>query len=194
MRKIKIFAILLLCSLSIAYAQESETYLKLKSRHRYVEGYIIKLDSVKVLGLIKDKIQDEATRYEWVDFFAVDGSKTRYRPYDLKGYGYAAENFVSDYGSFYKIVSSGVKAGLYSKLISFGGGGGSMSASHGYEQRNIYVNKNGKKDFRYVTRKGFKEEFSQYFGDCEKLKLKILSEQVTSKDIELVLREYNDCQ
>ncbi|HOX82295.1 MAG TPA: hypothetical protein PLJ60_04895 [Chryseolinea sp.] len=195
MRTIKILTILLLYSLSVAFGQESEKYLKLKSKRNYHEGYIINLDSVKVKGLVKANINKEEERqYSMVEFFGVDGSETRYRPYDLKGYGYATENFVSDYGSFYKVILSGKRAGVYVKLISYGRGGGGMVPQTGYSQRNLYVVKNGKSDFRYVTRKGFKEEFSQYFGDCEKLKLKIQSEQVTSKDVELVVREYNDCQ
>ncbi len=198
MRTITVCAILLLHSISMAYAQESKTYLKLKSNLKYSEGYVINSDSVKVKGLIKNNIMDETKLYSIVNFVGVDGSKKKYHPYEIKGYGFGIENFVSDNISFYKVIQSGKKAGLYFKMISvrnagFGGPGMAPTAYYTADE-NFYVRKKGTNDFKYVRKRKFVEEFSEYFSNCEKVKLKIQSKELTHKDIESIVREYNNCK
>lgn len=53
---------LIVCTLLVfftvlsARGQESKKYLKFKAKYNYTEGYILKMDSTKVEGVIKNRL------------------------------------------------------------------------------------------------------------------------------------------
>lgn len=178
-------------------AQESTEYLKIRDKLNYRDGFIIEKDSTKINGLIRDDLMNESSLYSGVEFVYKDGSKKRFKPADIKGFGTIFHNYISDGESFYKIISTGDKVNLYFKLTqrassSYGGDGGTTYMTTSKE--NFYTCKTIETEIKLVRKKNFIEEFSNYFSDCEKLKVKIISKKVTHKDIKSIVDEYNNCK
>lgn len=193
-----IFSLLLLSTNSLT-AQESDEYKKLKYDAKYREGFILNKDSSKVTGLIKGRLMNESSLYSQVEFIHQDGSKKKYKPKDIKGFSTLIDNYISDGESFYKVIRTGRKVNLYYKVTksthtSFGGPGGATTTSYNYESENYYVRKPSETNLKLVRKKSFANEFSDYFSNCEKLKAKIVSKQLTHKDIESIVNEYNYCK
>ncbi len=181
-----IFTLLLLTnSLS---AQESEKYGKFRNNVNYREGYILNKDSIKVSGLFKDKLKNY---YSKLHFVYQDGTKKKLKPTDIRGFGTPLYFYLSDGESFYKIVTKGKRVNLYSKATKH------KSTVDGYydiDRENFYVQKPFENAFTLVRKKNFSKEFSNYFSDCETLKVKIASKQLTHKDIEAIVNNYNKCK
>lgn len=178
-------------------AQESKKYLKLKSSYKYREGYIIDKDSIKVKGLIKDNLASNSKKYSIVNFVEIDGTKKRYYPNDLKGFGYSIYKFVSDKSLFYQIVEIGGDVNLYknvSEKRSIVAGVNNMSMSYSSSIERFYLKRKNETTFKLVTKKRFKEEFSKYFEGCDEIVNDILNEKITYKDIRTIVRKYNYCK
>lgn len=181
----------------LTHGQVSKKYLKLKANYNHQEGYIIKNDSSIVKGLIKDGYLNEAKPYSVVNFVDVHGSKEKYHPDDLKGFGYSMMSFVSDGESFYQIIYNGTKMSLY-KNISVVASVGAMvpgMAPMIYSSINdeLFVKRHGEKSYKWVTKTNFAREFSEYFTDCEELRTNILNKKLTHEDIRSIVRRYNHC-
>lgn len=192
-----ILTVLLISIGTSAHCQESETYLKFKQNFRYREGYILNMDSVKVEGLIKDNLAEDDKKYSVVNFVDKSGKKRKYKPDNIKGYGYSIHNFVSDKFAFYEIVVIGRKASLY-KIISKTTwsnptGVGMSSMTYSNENESFFVKKINEPSMKLVRKKNFKEEFSKYFGDCEEVVEKIRKEEFTYTQIRQIITKYNYC-
>ncbi|MEN8250205.1 MAG: hypothetical protein ABFS32_14830 [Bacteroidota bacterium] len=198
MKKSIILSILVLTFNSVVNGQESKKYLKLKANnYRYQEGYVVYHDSTVREGLVKYNFISEAKKHSVVIFFGTDGVKRTYHPYELKSYGYTRHKFVSDNRSFYEIVQAGEKVSLYKLVVvstySTGAPPGMGASSFSSESENLYVKRPDEKEFKYVRKKKFKEEFSKYFEDCEILRDEIKSGSITHKNIKSIVIKYNNC-
>lgn len=189
---------LLILSVNLAHSQESKKYLKLKQDYNYREGYILDKDSMKVNGLIKAHMMNEAKKYSIVTFVQTDGTKKKYYPSGIKGFGYSIYEFVSDNSSFYEVVSKGRKVSLYKNLSvsswSSPGAPGMAPVTYSSTIEDLYVKRDNETTFKLVRKKNFAVEFSEYFKDCEEIVNKIIAKEYTHKDIERIVSKYNHCK
>jgi hypothetical protein len=188
---------LLILAVNLAHSQESKKYLKLKQKINYREGYILDKDSIKVKGLVKDYFVSELKIYSVVTFVHLDGTREKYKPNEIKGFGYAIYKFESDDSSFYKVIREGKKVSLYQKLHVTGFSTPEMpgipSVSNYSKNEDYYLKKHNETTFNIVNKKNFASEYSTYFGDCEEVANKILSKQYTIENIKRIVVKYNYC-
>ena len=184
--------------INLSYGQESKKYLKFKRKDNYIEGYILNKDSIRVEGLIKDNLMNEAKKYSVVTFVKLDGTKKNYYPSEIKGFGCSLYKLVSNNLSFYEVVNKGKKVSLYKKSYvtswSAPGAPGMGSMTYSSSNENFYVKRDNEAIFKLVRKKNFVEEFSEYFKDCEEIMNKILSKEYTHKDIKRIVSKYNYCK
>lgn len=194
---------LIVCTLLVFFTvlngrgQESKKYLKFKAKYNYTEGYILKMDSTKLEGVIKNRWNGNA-QYSSVIFVSKDGKRGRYFPHEIWGYGSRVYSFASDGGSFYKLIQSGKKVQLYQRVStsswSTPGAPGMGAMHYNTESEDYYVRKVNERRFKLVKKRKFEETFAEYFGDCERLRNKIVNKETTHKDIESIVRVYNACR
>lgn len=179
-------------------AQESEKYLKLKQNSNYREGYILDRDSLKIKGLIKDNLLNEAKKYSVVTFVQMNGTTSKYYPSEIKGFGYSINDFVSDGSSFYEIIQRGKRVSLYKNVSvtnwSTPGAPGMAPMNHSSADESFYVKRSDEIHFKEVRKKNFEVEFSLYFKDCEEIVNKIQAKEYTHKDIKQIVSKYNYCK
>ena len=195
----KVALILMMISSYYVYCQQSKEYLKLKATYEYDDAYVITLDSIRINGLIRTGLMSE--QYSVVDFVHLDGSKKKYKPKNILGFGYSVFNFISIDDKFYRVVLTGNKVSLYKEVIPAKritvpvpvNGYGIMASVYFDEKQKVFVKKPGETVFHQVVKQNFKEIFSDYFSGCKKLELKILNGQLVYTDIETIVREYNYC-
>lgn len=141
---------------------------------------------------------NESKAYSMVTFVHQNGTKRKYYPRNIKGYGYSMYKYESDGRLFYEIVVSGKKANLYKRIYQSStmmpGGAGMPAMTTTSSSENFYVRKINETEFKQVMKKKFKEEFAAYFEDCADLASDISEEKVTHKDIRSLVRKYNFCQ
>jgi hypothetical protein len=178
--------------------QESELYLKYRDNFKFIKGYIIRNDSDKIDGLLKDPIDDEASKYSSVVFIPKTGKKMTLYPKDILEYGYLSYTFVSYDNSFYELVQNGPKLKLYKKskkvlnTSSYGPQGqGSVSS---IDREIFYLKKANEEEFIEFRKRDFDEKASEYFGDCKNLYSKIVSKELTFKDLPEIVRKFNWCK
>lgn len=191
-----IIPVLLLMFFS-AHSQESKDYLKNKDKWNYRKGYIINRDSVKIAGLLKQFSDlNDIKRYFEVVFIPKDGSKISYNPRDIKAYGYSIYTFVSFSDSFYELVNKGSKVELYKKIVDVTHVGYGNPGALTYRNSNevFFVRKPSEPKLTEVKKRKFDEVFSLYFEDCPVVGSKILHKEMTEKDIEKIVKEYNWCK
>ena len=185
-----IFIILLTIVGNLTYGQESKKYLEVKKNYNYREGYILNKDSVRVKGLIFNNRMKELRKYSVVTFVDLNGTKKKYHPNQLKGFGYSIFEFVSDNKLFYEVIQKGKKVSLY-KILS------ANSVSYGMSTatiENFYVKRTNETSFKLVKKSKFQEEYSNYFKDCENVAAEILNKELDYKDIDTIVRRYNACR
>ena len=196
--KLIITLVLLMSTLSIGCAQESKRYLKLKQNTSYWEGYVLNRDSVKITGLVKDNLLNDTKKYSVVTFVQKDGTKLKLYPNTIKGYGYSNHSFISNGSSFLENVQHGRRLSLYKNATvtswSAGGAPGMAPMTHTNVKENFYVKRSNESVFKEVRKKNFKQDFSNYFKDCEEVSNKILNEEYNHKDISEIVRKYNYCK
>jgi hypothetical protein len=67
----------------------------IKSKFKFVEGYIINKEEIKINGLVKVNSDfNKFQQYLAVTFVHEDGQKIRYYPSDIKGYGFNYDEYV----------------------------------------------------------------------------------------------------
>ncbi|MEL7002615.1 MAG: hypothetical protein AAFN93_07745 [Bacteroidota bacterium] len=188
---------LLVLVVSLVHGQESKKYLKYKNNVKYRTGYVLHKDSVKVKGLVKESLFNEAKKHSSVTFVHKDGRKVIFFPNQILGYGYSIYKFESTNSRFLKVVSSGRKVSLYENLsystYSTPGVGGGPATSFTTKDENFLVRRAGDTNFKLVRKRKFSQEFSKYFERCEELKKLILNKELTHKDIKTIVRRYNRC-
>jgi hypothetical protein len=182
----------------LTYSQEeSKKYLRLKQNLNYRDAYILNRDSVKIDGIIRDNIFD-THKYSSINFVHKNGIKRKYFPNEIRGFGYSIYKYESDNSSFYEIVEKGKKVTLYMRksvsTYSVPAGPGMGNVAHSYSTDEYFLKRPGEKSLMMVKKKDFKKEFSSYFGDCDELTLKILSGELTYKDIKEIVQAYNYCR
>ena len=196
MKKIQILFLLLILAGQLL-AQESKEYKKLKKKYNYWEAYIIKRDSSKVEGLVKDYITYINKIHSSVNFINKDGTKTSYQPYQIRGFKYAEETYVSDTNYFYELMVEGEKTSLYriitleSKMEYVTGIGSTNSA---YFKENFYVKGPHERYFKLLDEDNFQSEAIDYFKDCAFVADEIKNGKYSYDDIEAIVAKYNDCE
>lgn len=189
--RLGLFLLTITFNISI-FAQESEAYVKYKKNLNYWEGYVVDKKGEKIWGLVKQQ-NDDKLSYRVV-FVAKDGKKKTFKPSQIQGYGFLVHNYVSDQKHFLEIISEGKRVGVYKAIIVFRGMV-STGMAVANEVELYYFKKVGQSNFQSFERARFKKEISSYFSDCESLKNKILSEELTHKDFNKIAYHYNyDCK
>ncbi|NOS91910.1 MAG: hypothetical protein HOP30_08305 [Cyclobacteriaceae bacterium] len=187
------------------FAQESADYEKYKKSLNYWDGYIIDKGGQKIEGLVKD-LNEEKVAYQVV-FVNKAGAKKKYKPSQIRGYGYSVYKYVSNSKIFLEVVSEGKRIGIYKALtesINYGGLSGTApmkSQSEGYyfKKTNEVVFFEFKAEavnsIRLGKSKKVDKKLVEYFSDCESLKTRIASGELTSNDYNKIAYHYNyDCQ
>ncbi len=191
MRILIVFTVLF--SFTFGYTQDSKKYLKYQSNYNYREGYIVDNNGLKINGLIKDN--NEASQYIKVVFVRKDGQKKTLKPSDISAYGFFRSKFVSDQKQFYEIVNEGTRISLYKVLqytfVPFAGQIGSSVGGVRNETKSYYLKKPNEAKYLLLNKKKFKEDLTNYFSNCELLKLKIQNGELTEKDLEKIVYIYN---
>jgi hypothetical protein len=191
-------ALVIVIFANLSHAQESEKYIKLKQNYSYNEGYILDKDSMKIEGLIKEGALSEAKKYAVVNFVHKDGTRKKYYPADIKGFGHSGDTFVSDNDSFYEIIQTGKKVTLYLNVSAnywtAPGAPGMAPITHSSIDESFFVKRPNEKAFTLVRKRKFKEDFSKYFADCPAVASNILTGEFTHKDIEEIVSMYNSCK
>ncbi len=201
------FTILLFLIFSglLCVAQESENYLKYKKNLNYRDGYIIDRGGKKIEGLVKEQNEDKIA-YQ-VIFVNKAGAKKKYKPSQIRGYGYSVFNFVSNSKIFLEIVKEGKRIGIYKALtesINYGGLSGAAPMKSQYE---VYFFKKtnelvffkfkseGVNSIRLGKSNKVDKDLVEYFSDCESLKARIANGELTSNDYDKIAYHYNyNCQ
>jgi hypothetical protein len=182
-----------LFSFTFGYTQDSKKYLKYQSNYNYSEGYIVDNNGLKINGLIKDN--NEASQYIKVVFVRKDGQKKTLRPSDVSEYGFFRSKFVSDKKQFYEIVNEGTRISSYKVLtysfVPIAGQNGISAGGSSNETKSYYLKKSNESKFQLVSKKKFKEDLTNYFSECELLKLKIQNGELADKDLEKIVYIYN---
>lgn len=195
--RVIVCTLLVFFSLTSARGQESKRYLKFKAKYNYTNGYILKMDSSRVEGLVKERWSGN-NQYSSVIFVSKEGRKGRYYPHELWGYGNRIYSYASDGGSFYKLIQSGKKVQLYQRVStsswSTPGAPGMGAMHYNTESEDYYVRKIGERRFKLVKKRKFDEDFAEYFDDCERVRNSILNKESSHKDIERIVRSYNTCR
>lgn len=131
-------------------------------------------------------------------FVHLDGTKKKYYPSDIKGYGYSIYKFESSYSSFYKIVQTGMKVNQYMNISvnswSTPGSPGISSMNYSLTSGDFYMRQTNDYFFKLVRKKKFKEEFSKYVEDCDGVSSEILNGNLTHKDIKTIVGKYYFCK
>ena len=191
MRILIVFTVLF--SFTFGYTQDSKKYLKYQSNYNYREGYIVDNNGLKINGLIKDN--NEASQYIKVVFVRKDGQKKTLRPSDVIEYGFFRTKFVSDKTQFYQMVNEGTRISSYKVLEytygAFAGQNGIPTRGYINETKSYYLKKSDQSKFHLVSKKKFKEDLTNYFSDCELLKMKIQNSELADKDLEKIVYIYN---
>jgi hypothetical protein len=181
----------LLFASNVIFAQESPIYLKFKKNPRYWDGYVVEKNGEKTWGLIKR--QDDDKLSSKVSIVFKDGKKKTFNPSHIDGYGYMGRDFVSTGKRFLEVVTQGKRISVYKAIVvfqnTFGAGGQGMPMMH--EAELYYFKKTGDDKFQSFEKSGFKKEIGSYFSDCEMLKDKILSGELTHKDFSKIAYLYN---
>ena len=126
-------------------------------------------------------------------FFAKeDGIKTTYNPSQIIGFGFSGYKYVSDGKSFYQILQKGKRVTLYKREvmnhICTPGGHHSSVAEY------FFVKRPDESEFKEVKKRKFKQEFINYFEDCDEIVRKIQNGEYTHKDITEIVTKYNRCK
>ena len=74
------------------------------------------------------------------------------------------------------------------------GAPGMASMNYSSTSEDFSVKRTEETSFKWVKKKNFKKEFSNYFEECEIVKAAILNNKLTHKDIESIVRKYNYCK
>lgn len=195
LKKSTLSLLLILLSISFSYSQESRKYLRIKKNNPdYLQGYILNKGAVRIEGLVKDNVLNETGKYSRVTFIFQDGTKARFRPDGIKGFGFWVYDYVSDDAKFYEVVQRGKKVTLYKRLREIPHPKSLESCF--YDDFTIivedfYLKRVHEGVFKPVNEEGFNKEFSEYFADCEKTANKIRNEELTYADILEVVKQYN---
>lgn len=189
---ILLFAGVLIVNISLS--QESAKYLKLKNKILvYKEGYILDKSGEKIDGLIKDTDAEESKRSRRIIFLSKTGKKKTYHPSEIDEFEIRYRKYVSSGKLFYEVIKAGKKISLLK--LSYTGLSGSFSpgttAPILHETEEFYLKKANQDIYKLIRKRKFKEEFSDYFSDCEQLKSKILNDQLNFKDIDHIVFLYN---
>ena len=101
---------------NIVFGQEtSKKYQKYKAKYGYEEGYIKTLQGEKVSGLIKRPGGLGIKEYKKVVFISKEGTRYAYAPYNIQGYEFGHQQYISGRSHFYKRISGSDEVGLYEK-------------------------------------------------------------------------------
>ncbi|MGL1887345.1 MAG: hypothetical protein OCD76_12600 [Reichenbachiella sp.] len=203
MKYILLPIVCLLLSL-ISFSQESAAYLKMKSKSKYNEGFLVKQDSSLIEGLIKNSVWNSAGQYAFLSFVHKDGTKEQFFPSELKGFSYEGLRFIANESSFYQEVKVGKRIGLYRSVLILPAGGGSaistsatgsvMSTNQTSYDAGLYLRKTDEKVFKWVRERHFQLLFSKYFEDCPSLYEKVMNGEIMYRDIDQMMELYEDCE
>lgn len=198
MLKLNLSLFLFFLSLGVVFGQEqlNKKYQKFENKRFFTTAYIVKRDSSREEGLMKYK----GRLFHVLTFVHKDGKKEKYYPNQIAGFGYYGGKYESVGSSFYKIVTSGPKATLYKSeevgntIYNLGPNGYGTVAAGAPKYEVYYVKKAGEETFKQVRRRKFVEEFTEYFGDCEKVKAAIEAKELKEEDIYKLVKMYNFCR
>jgi hypothetical protein len=173
-------------------SQGSEKYDKYDRKLNYFTGYIIRTDSTKEEGLIKD---NGSINYTTVMFVSKSGLKTEFQPGSLRGFGVIGRDFISDGEYFYEKEGTGWKLTLYNRhdknVSVYPGIGGPLPIVSANESKDYYLKRKSEEKFFKVRRGKFIPDLSEYFKDCPYLRSKIMTKELVYKDIKKIVYEYN---
>lgn len=173
-------------------AQESEKYLKLKTKLSYHEATVLMLDSTVLEGIIDERLTD-GTLKPALTFISKSGVRKTYYPNQVREFHFLHGKYFSDGKAFYRINLTGSRINLYTKTEYKNWGSGTGSSAIPFEQDKTYVKKVDDDTFIQVRKKGFVKVFTKYFSDCESLQKRIMSKELTHNDFKEIAKLYNRC-